>query len=511
MLANLGTGAKLGLAFGFMAALIALVGIIGVRGMAGMKENSVALYEKQAIGALNIQEAAIDLVATQGAVRAALLEESAGTWIAEVGRRDADFRDKFAKYRATIATAEELAKAERVELLFAELRDVQDLVLQLVKSGKSAQARSMWPNLDPLLDVVAGALDDLSRRKVADMKATADRTWSSYTEKTAIVSSVVLAAITSAVLLGVLITTLIARPLRGAVRVLESVAEGDLTQRMQAGGRDEVGRMAHALNRALQSMNQALGDVAAAAASSAGVSRQMSQAAVRLSASAQEQAAGHQQAAASLEDITGRLRNAVEHTRKSSEFAASSRAVAEKGGDVVSATVLAMGEIHAASRRIADITTTIDAIAFQTNLLALNAAVEAARAGEHGRGFAVVAAEVRGLAQRAADASREVRLLIRDSVEKVHAGSALVDQSGATLAHIIDASKSLTELIAEIATASVQQSHGLDQVNSAIAQMDGLTQATAAQTEEITATSDALAGQAEHLRNLVGRFRLAGA
>ena len=505
---DLNTGAKLALAFGLMAALIALVGFMGIHGMAGMRGNSVALHEKEALGVFHIGEAGIALIATQGAVRGALLDEAADKWTAEVRKRDAVFRDEFGKYRATISSPEDVAKAKRVETLFGELREVQDIVLQLVKDGRSEQARSMWPNLDPLLEVVAGALDELSDRKVDAMEKTAAKTWASYGEKTAIVTSVVLAAITSAVLLGIVITGMIARPLRGAVRVLESVAEGDLTQRIEAGGRDEVGRMARALNRALESMNEALVDVSTAADRTAGASRQMSQAAMQLSAGAQEQAAGHEEAAASLEEITATLRNAAEHTRKANEFAADSRKIAEKGGGMVASTAQAMGEIDASSRRIADITSTIDAIAFQTNLLALNAAVEAARAGEHGRGFAVVAAEVRGLAQRSAQAAREVKQLIDDSASKVKAGSKLVGQSGTTLAEIIESTKRLTELIGDIASASRQQSVGVNQVNDAIAQMEQLTQANAAQTEEITATSDALADQAEHLRGLVNRFRL---
>jgi len=167
-----------------------------------------------------------------------------------------------------------------------------------------------------------------------------------------------------------------------------------------------------------------------------------------------------------------------------------------------------MGEIDASSRRISDITSTIDAIAFQTNLLALNAAVEAARAGEHGRGFAVVASEVRGLAQRSADAAKEVRHLIDDSANKVKAGSKLVGQSGSTLDDIIESASQLTRLIADIAHASRQQSAGVTQINDAIVQMEQLTQANAAQTQEITSTSDALASQAEHLHGLVSRFRL---
>ena len=505
---NLNTGTKLALAFGLMAALLAIVGFVGIRGMGGMRENMAELYEKEAIGAIHIKEANVQLVATQGAVRAALLDESADKWIVEVGKADAGFHEEFEKYRATLSAPEDLAKAKEVETLFRELREVQDMVLGLVKAGKSGRARSMWPNLDPLLEVVDGALDELSARKVAAMEKTAEATWASYQRKTGVVISVVLASITSAVLLGVVITGLIARPLRGAVRVLESVAGGDLTQRMDTGNRDEVGRMALALNRALESMNEALADVSAAADHTAGASRQMSQAAMQLSAGAQEQATGHEEAAASLEEITATLKSAAEHTRKASEFAAASRQVAEKGGSVVASTVQAMEEIDASSRRIADITGVIDSIAFQTNILALNAAVEAARAGEEGRGFAVVAAEVRSLAQRSAEAAKQIKQLTQDSAAKVRTGSALVGQSGATLNEIIESTQHLTGLIADIASASRQQSAGVDEVNGAIAQMEGLTQSNAAQTEEITATSDALAEQAEHLRGLVSHFKL---
>jgi len=507
-LADLSTGAKLALCFGLMAALIALVGFVGIRGMSSLRESGVALHEKEALGVFHIEEANIALIATQGAVRASLLDEAADKWIAEVKKRDEVFRKEFDRYRATVTNPGDLAKAERVQTLYGELREVQDIVLQLVKEGKAAQARSMWPNLDPLLDVVASALDELSDRKVADMERTAEKTWASYTEKTAIVSSVILAAITSAALLNVLITGLIVRPLRGAVRVLESVAEGDLTQRMEAEGNDEVGRMALALNRALESMNSALLAVNEAADRTAAGSRQIAQASMQLSAGAQEQAAGHEEAAASLEEITATLKNAAEHTRKADDFAAGSRQIAEKGGAVVSSTVKAMGEIDGSSRRIAEITSTIDSIAFQTNILALNAAVEAARAGEQGRGFAVVAAEVRSLAQRSAQAAQEVRKLIQDSTEKVKAGSLLVGRSGATLSEIIDSTHRLTELIGNIADASRQQFAGVDQVNGAIAQMHSLTQAHAAQTEEISATSEALAGQAERLHEMVSRFRL---
>jgi methyl-accepting chemotaxis protein len=505
---NLGTGKKLALSFGLMAALIAIVGYVGIRGMAEMRDELAELYEKEALGVRHIKEANINVIATQSAVRAALLDDQAGKWLTEVRKREADFHVEFEKYRGTLSRADDLAKAKEAATLFQELREVQDTVLGLVKSGASAQARGMWANLDPLLDAVGAALEELSQRKVAAMEKAAERTRESYEARTTIVVGVILGAVAAAALLGLVITRMIVQPLRRAVTVLESVAEGDFTQRLEITGRDEVGRMAFALNRALESVNAALVEVSAAADRTAGASRQMSQAAGHLSTGAQQQAASLEETAASLEEITSTLKNTAENTHKASDFAAGSRKVAEKGGSVVAATVQAMGEIDTASKKIVDIVSTVDAIAFQTNLLALNAAVEAARAGEHGRGFAVVAAEVRSLAQRSATAAKEIKTLIQDSAAKVQAGSRLVGESGETLNEIVESAKRLTDLIAEIAAASREQSEGVDQVNRAVAQMEQVTQSNAAQTEEITATSDALASQAEQLQQLVSRFRL---
>jgi methyl-accepting chemotaxis protein len=507
-LSDLSTGGKLTLSFGFMALLIAIVGFVGVRGMSGMRESMSELFRNEALGVHHIDAANVHVIATQSAVRAALIDRDADRWIAEVRKRDAAFHTEFDKYRATLSREEDLEKAKDAEKLFKELREVQDTLLDLVKAGAAGQAKGMWGNLDPLVEAVGVALEDLSASRLSSMEATAERTWQSATQRSAVVIAVVLAAIVAATILGFAITGVIARPLRGAVRVLESVAEGDFTQRMDRDSRDEVGRMALALNRALESINEALLGVSAAAERTATASRQMSQAAGQLSTGAQEQAASLEQTAASLEEITSTLRHTADNTNRASKFADTSRKVAEKGGSVVASTVDAMSEINSSSRRIVDIIGTIDAIAFQTNILALNAAVEAARAGESGRGFAVVAAEVRSLAQRSATAASEIKVLIQDSAAKVHAGSALVGQSGATLNEIVQSAKELTDLISEIAAASRQQSSGVDQVNGAVSQMDQITQSNAAQTEEINATSDALAAQAEELREMVSRFKL---
>jgi methyl-accepting chemotaxis protein len=301
---------------------------------------------------------------------------------------------------------------------------------------------------------------------------------------------------------------LIGPPLTRAVTVLKAVATGDFTRTLPVDSRDEVGQAADALNQAVEGTRVALREVGLAANHVAGASQQLSAASEQLSSGAQEQASALEETAASLEEITGTVKQSADGARQASQVAMGSRTTAEKGGEVVGAAAAAMEEINHASRRIEAIITTIDEIAFQTNLLALNAAVEAARAGEQGRGFAVVAAEVRNLAQRAATASREIKDLITDSVGKVEAGSALVRQSGATLAEIVTTVKRVTDLVGEIAAATAEETAGIDQVNRAITQMDQVVQSNAAQTEELSSTAQALATRARQLQGLVGRFRI---
>src|SRR5262245_2706034 len=510
---DLSTTSKLLLAFGLMALLIGVVGVEGMRGMAGLRQSLEVLYERDALGVIHIKQANVSLIYTQNAVRAALLEDVPSVvdkWQAEARSHEAIFRQEFEKYRKTLGQPEDVARAAEVEKLFNELREVQDSLFQLVKSGASSQARGMWANLDPLLDAINGALAELSDRKVAAMQKTAEATWASYAVRLSLVLAVVATAVLAAVALGLLIARMIARPLGRAARVLEVVATGDFTERPEVTGRDEVGRMSAALNQALESVSGALREVSDAALSTTGASRQVAAAAGKMSAGAQEQASSLEQTAASLEEMTGTLKQTADNARQANELAVRSRKVAEKGGRVVATAVEAMGQINSASKRIADIITTIGEIAFQTNLLALNAAVEAARAGDQGRGFAVVAAEVRSLAQRSATACREIRGLIQGSVAKVETGSELVNQSGRSLTEIVEAAKQVSGIVAEIAAASQEQSTGIEQLNRAVAQMDQLTQSNSAQTEELSSTAQLLATQAIELQSLVARFKLGG-
>ncbi|MBP3958900.1 HAMP domain-containing protein [Gemmata sp. G18] len=289
---------------------------------------------------------------------------------------------------------------------------------------------------------------------------------------------------------------------------VSSLAAGDFTRPVPDLGTDEVGQMAAALNRAVDAMRTALEGVREVSEHLADASSQLSSSSGELSTGAQEQASSLEETASTMEEITATVKQNSDSAQQARQLASSSKDVAEKGGQVVGSAVEAMSEINQSSKKIADIITTIDEIAFQTNLLALNAAVEAARAGEQGRGFAVVASEVRNLAQRSATSAKEIKSLIEDSVKKVDAGTELVNRSGATLGDIVTSVKRVTDIITEIAAASKEQSTGIDQVNKAVSQMDSITQRNASQTEEVSATAQALTDHAEQLRDLVARFKL---
>ncbi|GMR18399.1 MAG: hypothetical protein BMS9Abin33_0810 [Gammaproteobacteria bacterium] len=295
-------------------------------------------------------------------------------------------------------------------------------------------------------------------------------------------------------------------PLDKAVKFCEQVSRGDLTHSITVDSQDEVGRLSQSLKAMSENLSRIVGRVKMSTNAIASGSQQISAGNINLSQRTEEQASSLEETAASMEEMTSTVKQNADSAQQANQLANAARNDAEKGGQVVNRTVKAMSEINASSTRIADIISTIDAIAFQTNLLALNAAVEAARAGEQGRGFAVVASEVRTLAQRSADAAKEIKALIEDSVEKVKTGTDLVDESGQTLTGIVDGIKKVADIVAEINAASQEQSAGIDQVNNAVAQMDDMTQQNAALVEESAAASRSMQDQAAGMSELMTFF-----
>lgn len=301
------------------------------------------------------------------------------------------------------------------------------------------------------------------------------------------------------------------RPMYVAVRIARKVADGDLTVKVRTGGRDEMARLMVALDDMTVSLRRIVRQVMGGAGAVAATAAQLRLGHQDLSQRTETQASTLEQTASSMEELTATVSQNAGHAREASQLAAGAADVARKGGEVVGQVVQAMGGLSQSARRIEEISGVIDAIAFQTNILALNAAVEAARAGEQGRGFAVVAAEVRGLAQRSAEAAREIKALSVESVGKAGEGTRLVDAAGRTMQEIVGSVGTVSRLIAEIAAASDEQRSGIQQVNAAIGQMDRVVQQNAALVEQTTQSAEALHMQSAALLRAVAQFRIEGA
>jgi methyl-accepting chemotaxis protein len=290
--------------------------------------------------------------------------------------------------------------------------------------------------------------------------------------------------------------------------VIVRATEGDLTGRVQAGSKTgDLRHLAGSVNLLIESVSTIVNSVTTAANEVLRGAEEISQGNVNLSQRTEQQSSSLEETASSMEEMTSTVKQNADNAGQANQLATAARDQAEKGGSVVGQAVSAMAKINEASKKIADIIGVIDEIAFQTNLLALNAAVEAARAGEQGRGFAVVATEVRSLAGRSATAAKEIKDLIQDSVQKVEDGSTLVTQSGKTLDQIVTSVKKVSDIVAEIAAASREQSAGIEQVNKAIMQMDEMTQQNAALVEEATAASQSMADQAKQLAGMMERYK----
>ena len=423
----------------------------------------------------------------------------------------AKLKEAKASYEALLATDEERKAYEAFKGLreqylqqhqsirkMSEMNDTAGAALLLNEDSKTMFDRS---------GVVLDQLIAINSEAAAATAGTADAVF--HLARNALFASLVVGLVL-AVAAGAWITRSITRPLEAALKVADRVAAGDLTGTIDSHGNDEVGQLLQTMQRMQAALVRVVSQVRHSSDNVSHASAEIAQGNHDLSARTELQASALQQTTVSMDSLSAAVRHNANSAHHANQLAREASTVAEQGGEVVGRVVETMKGINAASNKINDIISVIDGIAFQTNILALNAAVEAARAGEQGRGFAVVASEVRSLAGRSAEAAKEIKHLIHASVERVEAGTLLVDQAGATMAEVVTSIRKVTQIMGEISVASGEQSTNVSQVGQVIAQMDQATQQNAALVEEMAASASSLRQLATELVHNLAAFKLGG-
>jgi len=510
--------AKLMLGFSLLAAVVLLVSGLALSSLGRSNERFSDYLES--VG--QRERLAIDIrgAATRRAIAArnlVLVTQVADREVekAAVGRAHEDMAASVARLKKVLTEAADVgardkalvAEIDRVE---AQYGPVAQAIVGMALDGRRDEAiAKMNAECRPLLAALLKATGDYvayEQEQAVQRVATAS---SAYASDRVMMFVVCVLAVLGAVAMGWLLSNAVTRPLMRAVYLAEAVAAGDLSSDIVVDRRDEMGQLLAALKKMNESLVGMVGRVRESADGIATASQEIATGNQDLSSRTEQQASALQQTAASMQQMTSTVQQTAESSRQANQLANAAAEVAGRGGAVVERVVSTMGEISDSSRKIGDIIGVIDTIAFQTNILALNAAVEAARAGDQGRGFAVVAGEVRALAQRSAQAAREIKGLIGTSVERVEAGSQLVGEAGTTMADIVTQVRRMTDLMAEINASANEQSTGIGQVNEAVASIDQGTQQNAALVEQSAAAAESLRQQAAGLLQVIAQFKMA--
>jgi methyl-accepting chemotaxis protein len=511
-LSNYKIGTRLAAGFGLVLALLVLVVGIGLQRFQAIGSSTATLVDEDWVKA--------EAAATVDTMTRANARRTLELFLApDQANRDRihgriDFNEQ--QIDRAIAALQRLTASNEGKALLGKVVDqraayVESLsrVSALIESGQQEQARQLvlsetLPRLDALQEQIQ-ALSALQKRRAEDAGALVRQKIASGSSLTLALG---LAALAVATLSSACLARSIVLPLREAVAVAKRVAGGDLTSRIEATSRDELGELLQALATMNANLGAMVSEVRNGTETIATASTQIASGNFDLAARTELQASTLQQSAASMEQLTGTVQQNAANARQANQLACTTAKITAEGSDAVARVAATMNDISECARRIADITGIIDGIAFQTNILALNASVEAARAGEQGRGFAVVAAEVRSLAQRSATAAREIKHLITDSTAKIGDGTVLTGLAADTMRHVLASVEQVTGIMADITRASDEQRIGIEQVNQAVSQMDGVTQQNAALVEQAAGAAQSLQEQAQTLARTIRMFKL---
>ncbi|MFZ5546030.1 MAG: methyl-accepting chemotaxis protein [Pseudomonadota bacterium] len=503
-------------AFVFVALIGAAIGLAGAYGMSRMGDMVHRLYALELIGVSQVKEANVNLVAAGRArwqFMAAATEAERVQRAREAKAHATQLRHWLDKTRPLLHKEVGRRKMAEVIAAFEAWEPAADAFFAAALAGSAGEElQRLNRELSDKNDQLDQRLAEMSRIKERVGEQTALDSQALHGWLSQLVLALAVGGTLAGLAFGVLLSRSVGRQLGGEPRygreVAERIAHGDLSTAIHVQG-DDAGSMLGAMKTMQQQLAQIVQRIRSTAEGVSTASGQIAAGNLDLSSRTEQQASSLQQTAASMEQLTSTVQQNAESARQGSQLAASASEVARDGGRVVAEVVSTMNEISHSSGRITEIIQVIDSIAFQTNILALNASVEAARAGVQGRGFAVVATEVRALAQRSAEAARQIKTLITASAERVNAGTRLVDQAGQRMRDIVGAIHRVADITGQIAAATVQQSAGITQVCTAVSQMDPATQQNAALVEQSASAADSLNAQAEALLQAVSVFRLA--
>jgi methyl-accepting chemotaxis protein len=503
---------KLVAAFGVLVTVTGIVSYQGLTRMSLLNASAQSLFSHDLSAISAIKEAAIFQVKCTRVLRDAVLaigdkdalEDDKDT----LGELEASVKDSLDTADKAFTDAQSKQKVTEVREKLPLFQDEAAKVFQALEKGDQEGAKAALKETNSLANSISLTIAQICRLRENAAGKSRMESQASYKVARFTMLSLAIGAAALGGFFSLFMTRLISRPLSRMMELLQRAAQGDLTGQLAIESKDELGQMASALNQSWESTRSALSRVNETTRQLTLVSQELIVASQALERGSQQQAAGLEETSASLEEITAAAKNNADHASQANHLARDSCAAAENGGGVVSAAMTAMSEIIASSAKIAEIVSAIDQIAFQTNLLGVNAAIEAARAGEEGRGFAVVAFEIRNLALSSASSAREIKSLIEDSIRKVKKGSELVNRSGETLQSLVASVRHVTQFVSDIATASQEQSTGVEQVTAAVTQMDRVTCSNSAEATKLTSTAQSLASQAEQLQEMVACFRL---